>query len=414
MKAVRILFILKLIVLSMSVSAQRRFVKYSCEFSQTTCTYGGGSIAWQWRCAGNYGQETSPVIPGDFFALNQGQIIKTSSYSGRYDNQGEDECTCTHSYTCTPKSFRRPQTRSCFLNGSKYSCQKDVAYGSHPSQKLDIWRPQNYNSSRGLVVYIHGGGFYQGDKSSAYQRFSTVNPKKILDSGFAFASINYRLSDEAHFGAGESIPPAMADSAKAIQFLRSKAKSFGFNKRNVALTGGSAGGAISLWLAFHDDLSKPGVSGLAGESTRVSCAAVFEAQTTLNMGEIRDLLGADGYEQKKGLPAFFGINVENYNRNPRLFDRVLAARYKKASPISHISSDDKVKVLMTYNRDLNEGDIHSPELGIYLAQGSPHSVKRKYKRKSLEQLGISHEVHFGQHQFFNKFKINDFLINRCF
>jgi acetyl esterase/lipase len=49
----------------------------------------------------------------------------------------------------------------------------------------------------------------------------------------------------------------MHDGARAVQYLRSRAKEWNLDPARVAATGGSAGAGISLWLAFHADLADP-------------------------------------------------------------------------------------------------------------------------------------------------------------
>jgi hypothetical protein len=66
----------------------------------------------------------------------------------------------------------------------------------------------------------------------------------------------------------------LLDVARALQTLRHHADEFKIDKTRIGLTGGSAGGYTSLWLALHDDLANPGSDDpIARESTRVTCVA---------------------------------------------------------------------------------------------------------------------------------------------
>src|ERR1700726_736538 len=54
---------------------------------------------------------------------------------------------------------------------------------------------------------------------------------------------------------------------------------------------GRPGGCSSLWLAFHDDMADPKSDDpIARESTRLYCAAVNGAQTSLDPKELREWL----------------------------------------------------------------------------------------------------------------------------
>ena len=97
-----------------------------------------------------------------------------------------------------------------------------------------------------------------------------------LDAGMAVAAVNYRLSGNAPY------PAQMHDCARAVQFLRSKAGALGLDPLRVSATGGSAGGTIALWLAFHADLARQGSDDpIERQSTRLSCVCAANAPTLL-------------------------------------------------------------------------------------------------------------------------------------
>lgn len=70
----------------------------------------------------------------------------------------------------------------------------DVAYDTlSGSQTLDLYLPEAGNGPFPLVVFIHGGGWYGGDKADGQEdAFVTLR-----EQGYAAASLNYRLSGEA-------------------------------------------------------------------------------------------------------------------------------------------------------------------------------------------------------------------------
>jgi acetyl esterase/lipase len=76
----------------------------------------------------------------------------------------------------------------------------DLAYGAFPETVLDFYMPQSPIALPvPLFIVIHGGGFHQGDKAN---RLEAATATRLCRSGFAVASINYRLVknyDEAIF-----------------------------------------------------------------------------------------------------------------------------------------------------------------------------------------------------------------------
>ncbi len=162
----------------------------------------------------------------------------------------------------------------------------DFAYG-HDSerQRLDFWKAES-DAPTPVVLMIHGGGWVNGDKSG-YARSATLKP--FLDQGISVAAINYRFIAQAMEQNVE--PPVKAcleDAARALQTIRSKAKEWNVDPDRIGATGSSAGACTSLWLAFHKDLADPRSDDpVARESSRLTCAAVSGAQTSLDPKELR-------------------------------------------------------------------------------------------------------------------------------
>ena len=235
----------------------------------------------------------------------------------------------------------------------------NVPYGKHPRQVLDFYQAKS-DKPAPVVFYIHGGGWRNGDKK--------MNPKPFLDKGISVVAINYRF---VQHGVEENIvPPVKApleDAARALQFVRSKAGEWNIDKKRIGATGGSAGGCSSLWLAFHDDMADPTSSDpVARESTRLYCAAVNGAQTSLDPRELREWMPNYGYGAHAfGLPNFQSL-IDNR-------DRVLKW-IKEYSPIA-LARKDAPPIALFYGGDKNAkvGDspkdpTHSPILGIKLEE----------------------------------------------
>ena len=178
----------------------------------------------------------------------------------------------------------------------------DVSYGTHPNNKFDLWLAKS-DKPTPLVIFIHGGGFVAGDKSSA----SGAALKQCLDAGVSFASINYRFRTET------SINTVLRDSARALQYLRYKAKDYNLDKTRVGVFGGSAGAGTSLWLAFRDDLADPkNDDPVLRESTRVTAAASSAGQATYDILKWQDVLGSEEamkFYPQSTWPAFYGLKT---------------------------------------------------------------------------------------------------------
>jgi acetyl esterase len=232
----------------------------------------------------------------------------------------------------------------------------DEKYGPHGRNVLDLWKAKADRPTP-LVVFIHGGGFRAGDKSNV----SPLLIEHCLKAGISVASINYRLSQQAAF------PAPMLDGARAVQFLRSRAKEWNLDPKRVAATGGSAGAGISLWLAFKDDLADPkSKDPVERESTRLSCAGVFGAQSSYDPRWIKKIVGGRAHEHP-ALPPFFGLKAGDED-TPKAHKL-----YEQSSPINFVTAADP-PVWLFYNEpkgplpeDAKPGQgIHHPNFGVEL------------------------------------------------
>lgn len=184
----------------------------------------------------------------------------------------------------------------------------DVSYGPHERNKLDFWQAKS-DPPTPLVVFIHGGGFQAGDKSS--WRNNALLPR-LLERGVSCAAINYR------FRASAPIQDILHDAARAVQFIRSKAGEWHIDKTRIAAQGGSAGAGTSLWLATRDDLADPTSSyPVLRESSRV-CGCVLNAtQATYDVTKWESFLGPANPEWTRGEnagPLFYGLkSVEQFS-----------------------------------------------------------------------------------------------------
>jgi acetyl esterase/lipase len=213
----------------------------------------------------------------------------------------------------------------------------DYAYGKDSErQKFDFWQAKSEEPTP-VVLLIHGGGWTAGDKSSYA---GAVQP--YLDSGISVAAINYRFIAQAMEQKVE--PPVKAcvsDAARALQTIRSKAKQWNVDTTRVGATGGSAGACTSLWLALHDDLADPKSDDpVARESSRLTCAAVVGAQTSLDPKELREWMPNAIYGGHA-----FGFAAKGRTR-PEEFELLIANRekvlpwIKEYSPIELVTKDD--------------------------------------------------------------------------
>lgn len=118
------------------------------------------------------------------------------------------------------------------------SKQGEAAYGRNPAQKLDLIEPRG-RARPPIVVYIHGGGWMLGNKSTGAQ------PKGdyLVGKGFAFASLGYRLVPRA------TVEQQATDIASALGWLRAHSAGSNYDGDRIVLMGHSAGAHLAALVA---------------------------------------------------------------------------------------------------------------------------------------------------------------------
>lgn len=124
--------------------------------------------------------------------------------------------------------------------------------GDSQSQYLDLYIPHTEPGAEAprLFVLVHGGGFISNDSQS---RQAILMYQYFRDHGYACASINYRLAQEAAFPAG------LEDVKAAVRFLQSHAEEYGYDASRTAIWGESAGGYLAMAEAFSNEKEFMGV-----------------------------------------------------------------------------------------------------------------------------------------------------------
>ncbi|WP_395740556.1 alpha/beta hydrolase fold domain-containing protein [Prosthecobacter sp.] len=236
---------------------------------------------------------------------------------------------------------------------------KDVSYGPHERNKLDVWQAKG-EGARPLLIFIHGGGWAGGSKADV--------PVKLLNymlaQGVSVASINYRYSTQA------VLPAPVHDAARAVQFLRSKAGEWKLNAERFAAYGISAGATTSLWLAYHDDLADAKSSdAVARLSTKLCAAVALSPQTSIEPAVITGWVGEQVLLHPMMARAVGAKKVEDMKKPKAEWVKVL----HEFSPITHVSRDDPPVLISNPRVDplpaTSAGSaIHHAELGAKLKE----------------------------------------------
>lgn len=173
----------------------------------------------------------------------------------------------------------------------------ELAFTRDEDLDMDLYYPREPSPvARPLLLLIHGGAFYNGDKRSLGFPEMAVH---FAERGYVVASINYRLGFRP---TGRSIDRAgyraVQDADAAMRYLVSHAKEFQIDKKHIFVAGTSAGAITALNLAFMREENRPEASFKMTwgpdlgpiESVNPDLKAPFEIKAVVNMwGAVHDL-----------------------------------------------------------------------------------------------------------------------------
>jgi acetyl esterase/lipase len=138
----------------------------------------------------------------------------------------------------------------------------DITYGTAVNAenqtitlKLDMYRPPSSDTvtSRPAIVWVHGGSFSSGSKTSP----ELVDEANVFaKKGYVNTSIDYRL-EPGGCSAGSPTPAcvhaiqeATQDAQTAVRFLRAHATTYGIDPTRIAIGGSSAGAITALQVGY--------------------------------------------------------------------------------------------------------------------------------------------------------------------
>ena len=126
----------------------------------------------------------------------------------------------------------------------------NISYGAHGRDNLlCVYTPKNAEGKLPVIINIHGGGFFYGDKE-LYGLYSA----DMAERGFAVVVFNYRLCPENLY------PSPLEDINNVTKWVLANCQEFNFDRDRIFIVGDSAGGQLAL--NYTTILSNPGYAGL--------------------------------------------------------------------------------------------------------------------------------------------------------
>ena len=229
--------------------------------------------------------------------------------------------------------------------------------------ELDLYMPEDAKNPP-LIMWIHCGAWMYGDRKSPIMLWQA-------ERGYAVASIEYRLTNQAIF------PAHIIDCKDALIWLKQNAAKYGYDASRIAVAGDSAGGHLAALMGTsigHADWELNGA-----DCPDCSVQAVIDYYGPTELG--REWPGLSDTDKH--------ISGDDTIQSPFLGSPVLSkqgrARAAIANPITYINGSEPPFLILHGDAD----DVVPYKQSIYL-------------RDALETVGVPvsmHRVHGGGHGF---------------
>jgi acetyl esterase/lipase len=227
---------------------------------------------------------------------------------------------------------------------ASFTRKEDVIYGRKfgTALTLDVFTPRKNANGKAVILVVSGGWF------SAHEVISIDYVRVLLDRGYTVFAVVHGSQPRY------TIPEVLGDMNRAVRFIRYHASDYGIDPDRIGITGGSAGGHLSLMQGTAGDTGNPKAQDpIERVSSRVQAVACFYPPTDfLNYG--KDGENALGRGILEGFKAPF--DFQELDPKTRAFVRIVdEARVleigRKISPINHVSPDDPPTLIMHGDAD---------------------------------------------------------------
>jgi acetyl esterase/lipase len=212
-----------------------------------------------------------------------------------------------------------------------FTRQEDVIYGRKfgTALTMDVFRPKKKANGAAIIVAVSGGWF------SSHQNIRPSSYEEYLKRGYTVFAVVH--GSQPRF----TIPEAVEDMQRAVRYIRAHARDFAIDAERIGVTGGSAGGHLSLMLGTTGkDGKQDAKDSVDRVSSRVQAVACFFPPTDfLNYGgKGKVALGSGTLDWLKAPFDFVEVDAI-YRRYNRVLDEGRRREIgKQISPIYHVSS----------------------------------------------------------------------------
>lgn len=234
-----------------------------------------------------------------------------------------------------------------FLPGQEkagdYTRQRDVIYGrkSGLALTMDVFTPKKANGAG--LVFVVSGGWFSGPQAIVPRMYAA-----FLDRGYTVFAVVHGSQPKY------TLPEIVEDMHRSVRFIRHNAKRFGIDPERIGVSGGSAGGHLSLMLGTAGGAGKMlSLDPVDRASSQVQAVACFFPPTDfLNWSKP----GHDMADRQLQPPFTAAIDYHEFDSKRAVYERITDKKKlheiaRSVSPISHVSKTSAPALIIHGDQD---------------------------------------------------------------
>lgn len=223
--------------------------------------------------------------------------------------------------------------------------------------RLDLYYPTAKAEEKVPVIfYTHGGGWAAGSKFGVSKGLFSPVFTRLLDEGFAVASVQYRLTNKS---GKTSMRDCVIDAKDAVRYVSENSDELGVDAERFYVMGDSAGGQMAMMLLLSSPESLPGDEKLAGADYNMVAGVSWYGPVDFENMQLFN------HDDREGFKDRFAPRI--LSKDTKEEDKV--GLYREMSPVNYFSKESPPLLMIQ-----GDGDTTIPVKHAYRMQEKAKEV----------------------------------------
>jgi triacylglycerol lipase len=247
---------------------------------------------------------------------------------------------------------------------------RDLAYGSHARNVLDVFTSPTAGAGKPVVVFVHGGGFARGAKHTPGSPFYDNIGLWAVGYGLVGVTVNYRLAPE------HTWPSGIEDMAAIVRWLKANIARYGGDPSKIFFWGHSAGAAhVADYLASVANGNRD--AGVAGA---ILTSGFYDLGTEVSVWQAYYGSDVSTYAERSSLSGLLKTTVPLLVTDAELDDpvnfqaqaeKLTTARAAAGKPVERIRLAGHSHISETYAVGTGDRSLSGPVLAFIRRLSAP-------------------------------------------